>query len=103
MSTREVSLQRADRERARIRYDPEGVRLCPYNLLFWKGNKEGAGTCPAPLEMLSLLFRSLATGGSRLFRRRLLRGGGLAFRWLLPLRYCHDIPPSGWLAVKTSL
>ena len=59
---------------------------------------------PRALEMvkqLSLLPRRLAAGGARLLRRRLLRGGGLALSWLLPLRYCHDVPPSGWLAVNS--
>jgi hypothetical protein len=61
------------------------------------------GDEPRAFEKLSLLLRRLATGGARLLRRRLFRGGGLTLCWLLSLCYCHDVPPSGWLADKFTL
>src|SRR5262245_18022534 len=69
------------------------------NQLFWKENKEGAGTSPAPLGKL-LSLGGLATSGARLLRRRLLRGGRLALRWFLPSCYCHDVPPIGLAGCK---
>lgn len=81
--------------RTSARREPWEARVCRNNRLFWKENKEGAGTSPAPLEMLSLLFRRLATGASRLLRRRFFRGGGLTLCRLLPLRCCHFSPSFG--------
>ena len=90
----------ADSERAIVQSEPDEVRFASVTDCFGKGIKKARGQAPR-LVMLSLLLRSFATGGSRLLRRRLLRGGGLALRWFLPLRYCHDVPPSGWLAVNS--
>jgi len=71
--------------------------------LFFRGNKGGAGTSPAPFRKLSLLFGGLTTSSARLLRRRFFRRGGLALRGLLLLRYCHDVPPIGLAVGKFTL